>query len=193
MTDNAWTTAGPSGKPLKPTKKKFHLPIAQRVKALWQVKLPGCKTPYNTYFDITISLPKHDKPQKKFLSILKDLWKNLKAIDDDAVWHTYRATSRDSQRMSPITKTTHFPKTFMASRKYLRSLSGVNKEGGKIYTTILIGHDLQPKEIQDCMREWASTEDLFFLNEQRRPNKSSPLHGAFVRLVILALKNSRIN
>jgi hypothetical protein len=159
---NAWTTAGPTGKPVKPPKKKFTLPIAQRVKTLRQVKLPGCKTPHNTYFDVTINLPKHDKPQKKFLSILKDLWKNLKALDDDAIWHTYRATSRDSKSMSPITKTAHFPKTFMASRKYLRSLSGVNKEGGKIYTTILVGHDLPPKEIQDCMREWASVDDHFF-------------------------------
>jgi hypothetical protein len=50
----------------------------------------------------------------------------------------------------------------MASRKYLRSLSGVNKEGRKIYTMILIGHDLPPKEIQDCMREWASIDDHFF-------------------------------
>jgi hypothetical protein len=64
--------------------------------------------------------------------------------------------------MLPITKTSQFPKTFMASRKYLRSLSGVNKEDGKIYTTILIGHDLPSKEIQDCMREWATAEDHFF-------------------------------
>jgi hypothetical protein len=86
--NNAWTTAGPTGKPAKPQKKKFTLPIAQRVKTLRQVKLPSCKTPHKTYFDITINLPKHDKPQKKFLSILKDFWKNLKALDDDAVWHT---------------------------------------------------------------------------------------------------------
>jgi hypothetical protein len=64
--------------------------------------------------------------------------------------------------MTSISTTYHFPKTFMASRKYLPSLSGVNKDGGKIYTTILIGHDLPPKEIQECMRSWAQAEDHFF-------------------------------
>jgi hypothetical protein len=62
--NNAWTTAGPTGKPVKPQKRKFTLPIAQQVKTLRQVKLPGCKTPHNTYFDVTINLLKHDKPQK---------------------------------------------------------------------------------------------------------------------------------
>jgi hypothetical protein len=65
--------------------------------------------------------------------------------------------------MTQITKTIHFPKTFMASRKYLRSLSGVNKEGCKMYTTMLvIGHELPSKEIQDCMREWASADNHYF-------------------------------
>jgi hypothetical protein len=86
-------------------------------------------------------------------------------LDDDAVWHTYRATSCYSKSMLPITKTVHFPKTFMASRKYLHSLLGINKEGGKIYTMIHIGHDLPPKEIQECMREWASTKDHFFFEQ----------------------------
>jgi hypothetical protein len=63
--------------------------------------------------------------------------------------------------MTPITKTSQFPKAFMAARKYLRSLSGVNKSRGKIYATILIGHELPTKERQDCMREWARIiEDL---------------------------------
>jgi hypothetical protein len=159
----AWNTIGPKGKTAQtiPTK-RFLLPIAQRVKALGKVKIPGCTTKYNTYFDVTLNLPKHDKPQKKFLSILKDLWKNLKELDDDMVMHPYRASGRNSKMITSISKTSHFPKTFMASCKYLRSLSGVNKEGGKIFITILVGHDLPPKEIQECMRSWAQAEDHFF-------------------------------
>jgi hypothetical protein len=160
--ENPWTTVGAQGRAAKPATPRFSLPIAQRVLALRQVKIPGCKTQYNTYFDLTISLPKHEKPQKKFLAMLKDMWKNLKELDDDTVWHTYRATSRDTKTMYPITKSSNFPKTFMASRKYLRSLSGVNKDGGKVFTSILIGHNLPPKEIQDCMRDWAVADDHFF-------------------------------
>jgi hypothetical protein len=160
--EDPWTTVGAKGRAVKSTNPKFTLPIAQRVLALKQVKIPGSKTQYNTYFDLTINLPKHEKPQKKFLAMLKDMWKNLKELDDDTVWHTYRATSRDTKTMYPITKSSNFPKTFMASRKYLRSLSGVNKEGGKVFTTILIGHNLPPKEIQDCMRDWAIADDHFF-------------------------------
>jgi hypothetical protein len=59
----------------------------------------------------------------------------------------------------------------MASRKYLRSLSGVNKDGGKVYTTILIGHSLPPKESQDCMRKWATTDNHFFFKQTVQAKK----------------------
>jgi hypothetical protein len=36
---------------------------------------------------------KHNKPQKKFLSILEDMWKILKELDNYARWHTYHESS----------------------------------------------------------------------------------------------------
>jgi hypothetical protein len=93
MTASAWTTVSANSKPGKAPIKCFKFPIAQRVKALSQVKIPGCKTPHNTYFDITLNLPEHPKPQNKFLSILNDMWKNLKELNDETTyWHPYRAT-----------------------------------------------------------------------------------------------------
>lgn len=69
---DAWNKVGPNGKAAKPaTPKRFLLPLAQRVKALCTVKIPGSHTEYNTYFDVTLYLPKHDKPQKNSWQFLK--------------------------------------------------------------------------------------------------------------------------
>jgi hypothetical protein len=161
---NAWTMVGAGGKPAQPTKKKFTLPIKQRIKEVCQTKITGSRTKHNTYFEITLTLtlPPHKKCQKKFLSILKDLWKNLKELDESATWLTYRNENCDGLTMVPISKTSQFPKTFMAAQKYLRSLSGINKTGRNVFTTIIIGHNLPSKEIQDCMRGWANADDHFF-------------------------------
>jgi hypothetical protein len=62
--ESAWTKV--SHKPVKPAPKRFILPIAQQVKVLRHTKIPGYKTPHNTHFDVTLNLPRHEKPQKNF-------------------------------------------------------------------------------------------------------------------------------
>jgi hypothetical protein len=59
----------------------------------------------------------------------------------------------------------------MASLKYLRSLSGVNKDGGKVYTTILMGHSLPPKKIKDCMHKWAAADNHFCFEQTVQAKK----------------------
>jgi hypothetical protein len=145
----------------KPSKSihKFEAPVEQQLRQLRQVKITGSRNRYHTYFDVTIKVPAHKKPFDKFMKIITVLLKNIWTLDPKATWHPFRNTSRHLQYLK---KGDVLPKDMFTSSLYFRGLSGIRATGATVYTTILIGHELEPNDIADPIRKWAISEKHYF-------------------------------
>jgi hypothetical protein len=141
------------------TSNKFAEPVELQLRRLRQVKITGSRNRYHTYFDVTIKVPAHKKPFDRFMKIINTLLKNIWTLDPKATWHPFRNTSRHLQSLK---KGDTLPKDMFTSSLYFRGLSGIRATGATVYTTILIGHEIEPYDIADPIRKWAISEKHYF-------------------------------
>jgi hypothetical protein len=155
----------------KDKRSKFEEPVEVKLKELRQVKITGSRNRYHTYFDVTIKSLPHKKPFDKFMKTIAILMKNIWTLDPKATWHPFRDTSR---HIKSIKKIDTLPKDMFTSSLYFRGISGIRATSFMVYTTILIGHKIDPNNIAEPIQKWAVSERNYFSERNVEARFASP-------------------
>jgi hypothetical protein len=153
------------------TKKKSVRVDEAALKAkLRQVKISGSKNVQTTFFSITLTLPKASDPAMKFVEIAQDLVKELMTIDDTVVIHPYMSKNRLKKKA--ISDLDEIPKAPGVWNTYFERMFPLKKEGAKIYTGMLVGHDVPSEDLAEGILWWTMSNDHYFHVKNVQAEKS---------------------
>jgi hypothetical protein len=141
-------------------KKSVRVDEAALKAKLRQVKITGSKNIHSTFFSITLTLPKASDPPMKFVEIAQDLVKELMTVDDTVVIYPYMAKNR--LKKTNIADLDEIPKAPGVWNTYFERMFPLKKEGAKIYTGMLVGHDVLPEDLAEGIMWWTMSNDHYF-------------------------------
>jgi hypothetical protein len=143
------------------TKKKLVRVDEAALKAkLRQVKISGSKNIQTTFFLITLTLPKASDPATKFVESAQDLVKELMTMDDTVVIHPYMSKNRLKKKA--ISDLDEIPKAPGVWNTYFERMFPLKKEGAKIYTGMLLGHDVPSEDLTEGILWWIMSNNHYF-------------------------------
>jgi hypothetical protein len=96
----------------------------------------------------------------KFVEIAQALAKELMTVDDTVVIHPYMAKNRLKKK--PITDPDDLPKAPGVWNTYFERMFPLKKEGAKIYTGMLVGHDVPAEDLVEGILWWTMSNDHYF-------------------------------
>jgi hypothetical protein len=96
----------------------------------------------------------------KFVEIAQALAKELMTVDDTVVIHPYMA--KNWLKKKPITDPDDLPKAPGVWNTYFERMFPLKKEGTKIYTGMLVGHDVPAEDLVEGILWWTMLNEHYF-------------------------------
>jgi hypothetical protein len=132
---------------------------------LHQVKMTGARTKQHVkYYAVTLTIPKASDPATKFSEIVTDLLTPLYDIDDKLVLYPYQ--TKNHTKKKALQGIEELPKSTGIWNLYFERMFPLKKEGSKIYTGMLIGHDEDADELIDGIKTWWTMSDEYYFKEK---------------------------
>jgi hypothetical protein len=158
---NSWAQAASSANTGVSPRTSVRLDDSALKKNLRQVKTKGAKTKRVKYYAVTLSIPKASDPAMKFSSEnVTDLVKNLYGIDENVVIYPYQTKNHGKKKA--VMGIDEIPKSPGIWNSYFERMFPLKKEGSKIYTGMLIGHDEDPDDLIDGITWWTMSNEHYF-------------------------------
>jgi hypothetical protein len=127
---------------------------------LRQVKMTGAKTKHVKYYAVTLVIPKASDPAMKFSESVADQGKNFYGIDENLVIYP-RQTKNHTKKKALLRGTDELPKSPGIWNSYFERMFPLKKEGSKIYTGMLIGHDEDADDLIDGITWWTMSNEHY--------------------------------
>jgi hypothetical protein len=106
----------------------------------------------------------------KLVEIAQDLVKELMTVDDTVVIHPYMAKNRLKKK--PIEDPDDLPKAPGVWNTYFERMFPLKQEGSKIYTGMLVGHDVPAEDLAEGIMWWTMSNDHYFHVKNVQPVKT---------------------
>jgi hypothetical protein len=136
---------------------------------LRQVKITGSRNKTNKFYSLTLSIPPSTDPATKFSEIASDFVTNMFSLDETTTFYPYQAKNRDKKKA--IKSTDDMPKSAGGWNPYFERMFPLKKEGAKIYTGMVIGHDEDTDDLKDGITWWTMSNEHYFKEKEVQAEK----------------------